>query len=111
MPLEVYRRGSGDAALGIGAVAADTPAVFPIPKPCRLTVEGRSPAGNWTLGVFAGPLTGGTATLVASFTCTVAVPLHVALVLDGEIGALVLTNGAVAQSPEILATLDDEEAA
>lgn len=107
MPFRIYRRGTGEAQLAALEVAADTTAVFPIPGFRRLTVEGRSPAGNWTLAVSTGPKSGGTATVTASFTCTVAVPLHLSLDLEGELGALTLTNGAAAQRPEVLVTLEE----
>lgn len=108
MPLRAYRRGSGDVALGIGAVAADTPAVFPAKGFSRLTIVGRAPAGNWTLDVYLGLKASGTTALVATFICTVAVPLNISLAIGGEIGGLVLTNGAVAQSPEVLVTLEED---
>jgi hypothetical protein len=102
----VYRKDSADAVMVALAVDSDA-AVIPIYGYEWWEVELNAPAAgsSATLDVYEASK-GGTLTLAASYTAVNGnPPVKERVRVGGEIGALVLTNGAVDQKPEALVSL------
>ena len=99
----VYLRDSSDAEMIAAEVATDTPSIIPIHGKKRWKVHARGPSGPVTIALQERLRANSTLVTVATFTGT-AIDDDTTPVC-GEIGSIVVTNGAAAQRPEILVSL------